>query len=40
MRVITDPAYRDGAARLRMDMLASPSPSELVPTLERLTLGG
>jgi glycosyltransferase len=38
MRVVTDPSYRAGAARLRKEMLAAPSPSDLVPTLEKLTL--
>lgn len=36
-RVLTDPSFRHGAARLRAETLAAPSPSALVPTLERLT---
>ncbi|MEU8261681.1 nucleotide disphospho-sugar-binding domain-containing protein [Micromonospora sp. NPDC048999] len=39
-RVIADPAFAVGAARLRTDMLAAPSPSDLVPTLEKLTFAG
>jgi hypothetical protein len=38
-RVLTEPSFKEGAAELRMDLLAAPSPSDLVPTLERLTLG-
>lgn len=37
-RVLTDPSFAAGAARLRMDLTASPSPSDIVPTLERLAL--
>jgi UDP:flavonoid glycosyltransferase YjiC (YdhE family) len=36
-RVITGQSYREGAARLRREMLAAPSPADLVPTLEKLT---
>ncbi len=35
-RVLKEPAFTEGAARLRRDMLASPSPADLVPTLENL----
>ncbi|MCX0241685.1 MULTISPECIES: nucleotide disphospho-sugar-binding domain-containing protein [Streptomyces] len=37
-RLLTDPAFRSGAERLRMDLMASPSPSDIVPTLEKLAL--
>jgi glycosyltransferase (activator-dependent family) len=36
-RMLADPAYRDGAARLRDEILAFPTPNDLVPELERLT---
>ncbi len=36
-RVLTEPAFTEGAARMREDFLATPSPSEMVPILERLT---
>ncbi|SFB25774.1 glycosyltransferase [Amycolatopsis marina] len=35
--VLAKPSFRIGAARVRDDYLAMPSPSEIVPTLERLT---
>ncbi|RLK53976.1 nucleotide disphospho-sugar-binding domain-containing protein [Actinokineospora cianjurensis] len=35
-RLLTEPSFRDGAAALRADMAAAPSPGELVPVLERL----
>jgi glycosyltransferase (activator-dependent family) len=37
VRMLEDPAYRAGAERLRQEVLAQPSPNELVPELERLT---
>lgn len=36
-RVLDDPSYRDGAEQLRRDMLALPSPAEVVTICERLT---
>jgi UDP:flavonoid glycosyltransferase YjiC (YdhE family) len=36
-RVLTEPSFARGAARLRQDALAAPSPADLVPTLEKLT---
>jgi hypothetical protein len=38
MRVLKDPSFTAGAARLRRDLTAAPSPSDLVPTLEKLAL--
>lgn len=35
-RVLKEPSFADGAARLRRDMLTCPSPADLVPTLEKL----
>lgn len=34
--VATDPRYQDGAAALHKEWLATPSPSEIIPDLERL----
>jgi glycosyltransferase len=39
-RVLKDPAYTAGAARLRRDLLASPAPTDVVPTLESITRAG
>jgi glycosyltransferase len=36
-RVLKEPSFADGAARLRRDLLSAPSPADLVPTLEALT---
>ncbi|MFJ8584175.1 activator-dependent family glycosyltransferase [Streptomyces sp. NPDC093595] len=36
-RLLEDPSYRSGAARLRREMLAAPAPNDLVRTLEELT---
>jgi glycosyltransferase (activator-dependent family) len=36
-QLLGDPAFTAGAARLRSEILALPSPNELVPELERLT---
>ncbi|GAA4549839.1 nucleotide disphospho-sugar-binding domain-containing protein [Amycolatopsis samaneae] len=36
-RVLSEPSFQRAADRLRTDWLATPSPSELVPVLERLT---
>ncbi|MFE5796138.1 activator-dependent family glycosyltransferase [Streptomyces sp. NPDC056503] len=36
-KLVGDPAYRDNAARVRDEMLAAPSPHDLVAELERLT---
>jgi glycosyltransferase len=35
-RVLTDPSFRSGATRLYEDLLASPSPTDIVPVLEKL----
>lgn len=37
VRLLEDPAFREGAAALRKDVLAAPSPNEVVPVLEELT---
>ncbi|MCQ1582571.1 activator-dependent family glycosyltransferase [Streptomyces parvus] len=37
VRLLEDPAFREGAAALRKDVLAAPSPNEIVPVLEDLT---
>ncbi|MFB7931243.1 activator-dependent family glycosyltransferase [Streptomyces sp. NPDC056039] len=37
VRVLDDPAFTEGARRLRLAMLSAPSPNEVVPTLEKLT---
>ena len=36
LRLLTEPAFREGAARLRDEMRALPTPNELVPQLEEL----
>lgn len=36
VRLLTDPAFAAGAARLRDEVLADPKPNEIVPELERL----
>lgn len=36
LRLLEDPAFADGAARLRAGVLAEPSPNEVVPVLEKL----
>ncbi|MCO1574792.1 activator-dependent family glycosyltransferase [Crossiella sp. SN42] len=36
IRLLTDPAFSEGAARLRGEVLADPKPNEIVPELERL----
>ncbi|CAL9618475.1 Aclacinomycin-T 2-deoxy-L-fucose transferase [Streptomyces sp. enrichment culture] len=40
-RVLTEPAFREGAAALRADMAAAPAPADIIPQLETLiaTLG-
>ncbi|WP_433496293.1 nucleotide disphospho-sugar-binding domain-containing protein [Sphaerimonospora sp. CA-214678] len=38
-RVLTEPSFREGAVRLYADQVAAPSPRDLVPVLETLTLG-
>ncbi|WP_283133069.1 nucleotide disphospho-sugar-binding domain-containing protein [Rhizohabitans arisaemae] len=38
MRVLTEPSYKAGANRLHEDQIAAPSPRDLVPVLETLTL--
>nr|WP_308426316.1 nucleotide disphospho-sugar-binding domain-containing protein [Streptosporangium pseudovulgare] len=38
--VLDDPSYRDTARRLREDMLALPTPAQLVPELEELARAG
>ncbi|MFE6621145.1 nucleotide disphospho-sugar-binding domain-containing protein [Streptomyces sp. NPDC057740] len=35
-RVLEEPSFRQGSQALRRDLLASPSPAEVVPVLERL----
>ncbi|MBY8870735.1 DUF1205 domain-containing protein [Micromonospora sp. PLK6-60] len=37
VRVLEDPSFADGAAALHEDILATPSPAEIVGALERLT---
>jgi UDP:flavonoid glycosyltransferase YjiC (YdhE family) len=37
MRVVTEPSFRDGASTIFDTWLATPSPAEIVPLLERLT---
>lgn len=39
-RVMADPSYAAGAARLRSDVMVAPSPADVVPTLEKLASGG
>ncbi|MFI5591705.1 nucleotide disphospho-sugar-binding domain-containing protein [Amycolatopsis sp. NPDC051758] len=36
-KVLADPSFQQGADRMRRDWLSTPSPSEFVPILERLT---
>jgi UDP:flavonoid glycosyltransferase YjiC (YdhE family) len=36
VRVLEEPSVREGAARLHADWLATPSPNEVVPSLEKL----
>jgi glycosyltransferase (activator-dependent family) len=37
LRLLREPSFRAGAAALHRDMLATPTPAEAVPALERLT---
>ncbi|MCE7079550.1 cytochrome P450 [Streptomyces sp. ST2-7A] len=37
VRVLDDPSFSHGARRLRRAVLSTPSPNEVVPTLEKLT---
>jgi L-2-deoxyfucosyltransferase len=37
VRVLEEPSFQQNAARVRREMLAAPSPSDLAPVLERLT---
>jgi glycosyltransferase len=37
LRVLNEPSFRKGAADLRADLLAAPTPAEVIPMLERLT---
>ncbi|MGI5467493.1 activator-dependent family glycosyltransferase [Streptomyces sp. CA-132043] len=37
VRLLEEPSFQEGAARLYADRLAAPSPGEVVPALERLT---
>lgn len=37
VRVLEEPSFAERAARLRDEMLATPAPGDIVPTLERLT---
>ncbi|WP_372349336.1 activator-dependent family glycosyltransferase [Streptomyces sp. KL116D] len=37
VRVLDDPAFREGAAKVRDEILSEPAPTEVVPVLERLT---
>jgi glycosyltransferase (activator-dependent family) len=36
VRLLEDPSFRSGAERLRQEMLAQPSPNDVVPELEKL----
>lgn len=36
-RILDEPSFRDGADALHTELLAAPSPAEIVPVLERLT---
>lgn len=36
-RVLHEPSFQDGAAGLHDDMLATPSPRDVVPVLEKLS---
>ncbi|NJP64832.1 nucleotide disphospho-sugar-binding domain-containing protein [Streptomyces spiramenti] len=38
-QLLEDPSFREGAAQVQKDMLATPSPHDLVPRLEALTAG-
>ena len=35
-RILTEPSFTAGAGRLQTDLLASPSPADIVPVLEKL----
>jgi glycosyltransferase (activator-dependent family) len=37
LRLLDDPSFTEGAERLRQEVLAEPSPSEVVPLIEKLT---
>jgi glycosyltransferase (activator-dependent family) len=37
LRILTEPSFAEGAAALFEDMLATPSPNDIVPVLEKLT---
>lgn len=37
VRVLEEPSFRAGADRLRREVVATPSPADIVPVLERLT---
>lgn len=36
VRLLEDPSYKEGAARLRQEVLTQPTPNDLVPELEKL----
>jgi UDP:flavonoid glycosyltransferase YjiC (YdhE family) len=36
-RLLTEPQFQQGAAALQADLAGAPSPTEIVPILERLT---
>ncbi|NEB79079.1 activator-dependent family glycosyltransferase [Streptomyces sp. SID14478] len=37
VRVLEDPAFRAGAAKVREEILSEPAPTEIIPVLERMT---
>jgi len=37
IRLLEEPSFAEGAARLRREMIGTPSPNEIVPVLEKLT---
>jgi glycosyltransferase (activator-dependent family) len=39
-RILDDPSYTTAAAQLRKEMLATPSPRDIVPEIERIAAGG
>ncbi|NEA86835.1 hypothetical protein G3I38_27885 [Streptomyces sp. SID7958] len=36
-QILAEPSFRQGAARIRAEMLRTPAPGAVVPTLEQLT---
>ena len=37
--LLDDPSYREAAMRVRAEVLARPTPDEVIPDLEKLCLG-